>query len=71
MEATVMEVGGRVLAALATAGYAEATIREYREWINRLVLLARKQDGLYTVELGAEFAAMTTSPRTGRFRACE
>ena len=69
MEATVMEVGGRVLAALATAGYAEATIREYREWINRLVLLARKQDGLYTVELGAEFASMTTSPRTGRFSA--
>ncbi|GAA5225908.1 site-specific integrase [Paeniglutamicibacter antarcticus] len=67
MEATVTEVGEQVLTALAAAGYAETTIREYREWIQRLVLLARKQDGQYTVELGAEFASMTTSPRTGRF----
>ena len=67
MEATVMEVGERVLAALAAAGYAEGTIREYRDWIKRLELLALKQDGLYTAELGAEFASMTTSPRTGAF----
>jgi hypothetical protein len=29
--------------------------------------VAQKQGGVYTPSLGAEFAAMTTSPRTGRF----
>ncbi|WP_286166954.1 tyrosine-type recombinase/integrase [Arthrobacter sp. AQ5-05] len=42
-------------------------MREYRYWIKRLEKLARNQDGHYSVELGAEFASMTTSPRTGRF----
>ncbi|MDQ0095971.1 hypothetical protein [Paeniglutamicibacter psychrophenolicus] len=67
METTVTEIGEQVLAALAAAGYAESTMREYREWIKRFEQLSRKQDGLYTVELGAVFASMTTSPRTGRF----
>lgn len=67
METTVREIGGRVLAALAAAGYSGSTIREYREWIKLLDRLARKQDGQYTAQLGAEFASMTTSPRTGRF----
>lgn len=67
METTVGGIGGLVVAALDAAGYKQSTILEYRKWLRRLELLARTQDGLYTVELGAEFASMTSSPRTGRF----
>jgi integrase len=67
METTVSGIGGLVVAALAAAGYEQSTMLEYRKRLRRLEVLARKQDGLYTVELGAEFASLTTSPRTGRF----
>lgn len=67
METTVIGIGELVVAALEAAGYKQSTMLEYRKWLHRLELLAREQDGLYTVELGAEFASMTTSPRTGRF----
>jgi integrase len=67
METTVSGIGELVVAALEAAGYKQSTILEYRKWLRRLELLARKQDGLYTMGLGAEFASMTTSPRTGRF----
>src|SRR5699024_5780561 len=49
------------------AGYEQSTVFEYRKWLRRLEVFARKQDGRYTVELGAEFASLTTSPRTGKF----
>ena len=58
-----------VVEALKAAGYAESTIGQYQKSIRILALLARKQGGLYTPGLGAEFALMTTSPRTGRFSA--
>ena len=67
MDKTVREIGERVVAALEVAGYAELTIGNYRKWIRWLELLARKQGGVYTLGLGAEFASMTTSPRTGKF----
>ncbi len=66
METTVSGIGELVLASLEAAGYKQSTMLEYRKWLRRLELLARKQDGQYTVELGAQFASMTTSPRTGR-----
>ncbi|MGO4584777.1 site-specific integrase [Arthrobacter sp. 2RAF6] len=43
------------------------TVLEYGKWIRRLDMLARKQGGVYTPGLGAEFASLTTSPRTGKF----
>jgi integrase len=67
MDATVREIGERVVAVLETAGYARLTVLEYAKWIRRLEELSRKQDGVYTLGLGAEFASMTMSPRTGRF----
>lgn len=67
METTVIGIGELVVAALEAAGYKQSTMLEYRKWLRRLEWLARKQDGLYTVGLGAKFASMTTSPRTGRF----
>ncbi|MGP5220519.1 hypothetical protein [Arthrobacter rhombi] len=67
METTVSGIGELVMAALKSAGYKPSTMLEYRKWLRRLELLARKRDGKYTEELGAEFASMTTSPRTGQF----
>lgn len=67
MDTTVGEIGGRVVAALEVAGYTPLTILEYGKCVRHLEALARKQDGVYTLGLGAEFASMTTSPRTGRF----
>ena len=69
METMVEEIGMAVVDALEVAGYAESTIGQYRKSIRMLVLLARKQGGVYTPGLGADFASMTTSPRTGRFSA--
>lgn len=67
METTIRKIGEQVVAALTAAGYAELTIGEYRKWIRWLEVLGRKQGGVYTPGLGAEFASLTTSPRTGKF----
>ncbi|MET4001702.1 integrase [Arthrobacter sp. UYCu511] len=67
MEPTVREIGERVVAALVVAEYAPLTIGNYRKWIRWLELFSREQNGVYTPGLGAEFAALTTSPRTGKF----
>lgn len=67
MDATVAELGERVVAALEAAGYVGSTVLEYRKWIRRMEVLSRCRGGVYTVELGAEFASMTTSPHTGKF----
>lgn len=69
MDTMVSEIGERVVAALEAAGYAESTIGQYRKSLRWLGMLARKQGGVYTLALGAEFASMTTSPRTGKFSA--
>ena len=69
METMVDDIGVVVVEALKAASYKESTIGNYQKSIRRLALLARKHDGLYTPALGAEFALMTTSPRTGRFSA--
>lgn len=67
MHTTVAAIGNVVVAALEDAGYLQSTIGQIRKSIRWLGVLARKQDGVYTSELGAEFASMTTSPRTGRY----
>jgi integrase len=69
METMVSNIGERVVVALEAAGYAESTIGQYRKSLRYLALLAQKQDGVYSPDLGAEFASMTTSPRTGMFSA--
>lgn len=69
MDTMVSEIGERVVAALEAAGYAESTIGQYRKSLRWLGMLARKQGGVYTLALGAEFASMTTSPLTGKFSA--
>ena len=64
METMVEEIGVAVVDALEVAGYAESTIGQYRKSVRILVLLARKQGGVYTPGLGEDFASMTTSPRS-------
>ncbi len=67
MDTTVAAIGDVVVAALEDAGYMQSTIGQVRKSIRWLGVLAEKQDGVYTGELGAEFALMTTSPRTGGY----
>ena len=67
MDTTITAIGDVVVAALENAGYRQSTIGQYRKSIKWLGVLAEKQDGVYTRELGAEFASMTVSPRTGRY----
>lgn len=67
MDTTVSAIGNVVVAALEEAGYRQSTIGNYRKSIRWLGVLAKRQDGVYTTVLGAEFASMTTSPRTGRY----
>ncbi|AOT05844.1 tyrosine-type recombinase/integrase [Arthrobacter sp. U41] len=69
MVTTVTAIGDVVVAALEDAGYMQSTIGQVRKSIKWLGVLAKKQDGFYTSKLGAEFASMTTSPRTGRYSA--
>lgn len=67
MEATVEQLGGAVVDALVAAGYRQSTIGQYEKTIRYLSVFAADQGGRYTPALGARFAVMTTSPRTGRF----
>jgi hypothetical protein len=69
VDTTVAAIGDAVVAALEDAGYMHSTIGQIRKSIKWLGVLAEKQDGIYTSGLGAEFASMTTSPRTGRYSA--
>lgn len=69
MDTTVAAIGDAIVAALEDAGYMHSTIGQIRKSIKWLGVLAEKQDGIYTSGLGAEFASMTTSPRTGRYSA--
>lgn len=69
MDATVEQLGGVVIDALRAAGYLESTIGQYEKTIRYLKGFVADRGGVYTPWLGAEFAAMTTSARTGRFSA--
>lgn len=69
MDTTATAIGDVVVTALEDAGYMQPTIGQVRKSIKWLGVLAKKHDFVYTSELDAEFASMTTSPRTGRYSA--
>ena len=69
MDTTVTGIGSVVVVELHAAGYMDSTIGQYEKTIKALTRFAEERDGVYTPSLGAEFAAMTVSPRTGRFSA--
>src|SRR5216683_3765070 len=69
MDMTVTRIGAVVVAELRAAGYLESTIGQYAKTIRALVRHAAERGGVYSPGLGAEFASMTVSPRTGRFSA--
>ena len=69
MDTTVAQLGDVVIDALRVADYMQSTIGQYEKTIRYLKGFVTDRGGVYTPSLGAEFAAMTTSPRTGRFSA--
>ena len=69
MDTTVNEIGSVVVGELRAAGYMESTIGQYEKTIKALAFFACERGSDYTTSLGAAFAAMTVSPRTGRFSA--
>ena len=69
MDTTVTVIGSVVVAELCAAGYMESTIGQYEKSIKALTGFAETRGGIYTPSLGAAFASMTISPRTGRFSA--
>lgn len=69
MDMTVTGIGSVVVAELRAAGYQESTVGQYAKTIKALARFAAERGSDYSPELGAEFAAMTVSPRTGRFSA--
>jgi len=69
MDTTVTGIGSVVAAELRAAGYMESTIGQYEKSIKALTCFVGSRGGSYTPALGAAFASLTTSPRTGRFSA--
>ena len=69
MDATVTQIGEVVVAELREAGYTESTIGQYAKTIRALARYVGERGGVYGPGLGGEFAALTVSPRTGRFSA--
>src|SRR5688572_9440422 len=69
MDTTVTGIGSVVVAELRAAGYLESTIGQYEKTIKALTCFAKERGGTYTPSLGAAFASMTISPRTGRVSA--
>lgn len=67
MDTSVKDIGVAVVAALRSAGYMESTIGQYQKSIKWLDALATENYGIYTCDLGAHFASLTTSPRIGKF----
>jgi len=67
MDTTVTGIGSVVVAELRAAGYMDSTIGQYEKTIKALMRFAEERGGVYTTSLGAQFAAITVSPRTGRF----
>ena len=70
MDTTITRIGAVVVAELRSVGYMESTIGQYGKVIKALAVYAKRRGAhVYTPALGAGFASMTTSPRTGRFSA--
>ena len=69
METAVKRIGAVVVAELRACGYMESTIGQYEKTIRALTKFIDGHGGAYTPALGAAFASMTVSPRTGRFSA--
>lgn len=69
MDTTVSGIGVAVVAELRAAGYLESTIGQYEKTLKALTIFAGGSGSEYTGSLGAAFASMTISPRTGRFSA--
>jgi integrase len=69
MDTTVTGIASVVVAELRAAGYMESTIGQYEKTIKALASFAEERGSTYTPALGAAFASMTVSPRTGRFSA--
>ena len=69
MDTTVTGIGAVVVAELRAAGYMESTIGQYEKTIRILTAFVEEREGVYTPLLGAAFASLTTSARTGRFSA--
>lgn len=69
MDTTVIRIAAVVVGELRTAGYRESTIGQYEKTIKALTSFVEDRGGVYTPWLGAAFASMTVSPRTGRFSA--
>ena len=70
MDPTISGIGAVVVAELRSAGYLESTIGPYEKSIKALARYAGGHGaGVYTPALGAGFASLTVSPRTGRFSA--
>lgn len=67
MDTTVSGIGAVVVTQLRAAGYMESTVGQYMKTINALAEFASGRE--YSVSLGAQFASMTVSTRTGRFSA--
>jgi hypothetical protein len=65
MDTTVAGIGAVFVAELRRAGYRESTVGQYAKTIKALTEFASGRE--YSAGLGAEFASMTTSVRTGRF----
>ncbi|MGH8861701.1 MAG: tyrosine-type recombinase/integrase [Jatrophihabitantaceae bacterium] len=69
MDTTVTGIASVVVAELRAAGYMESTIGQYEKTIKALMGFVAGRGGSYTPALGAAFAALSVSPRTGRFSA--
>src|ERR1700692_2535495 len=65
MDMTVSGIGAVVVAELRAAGYMESTVGQYAKTIKALTEFASGRE--YSPRLGAEFASMTPSVRSGRF----
>ena len=70
MDMTITGIGAVVVGELRSAGYMESTIGQYEKTIKALTGYAKRRGArVYTPALGAKFASLTTSARTGRFSA--
>ena len=69
MDTTVTRIAAVVVAELRTADYMDSTIDQYEKTIKALASFVEDRGGVYTPLLGAAFAELTVSPRTGRFSA--
>jgi integrase len=69
VDTTVKQIGAVVVGELRAAGYLDSTIGKYEKTIKALTNFVEERGGVYTPALGAVFASMTVSARTGRVSA--